>query len=44
VDVSAAVLKTSANASDADAFLRYVTRPEAAKVWKAGGVVETSPK
>jgi len=41
VDMSAAVLKVSANAKDAEAFLRYVTRPEAAAVWKAGGVVET---
>ncbi|HEX4273564.1 MAG TPA: substrate-binding domain-containing protein [Rhizomicrobium sp.] len=41
VDVSAAVLKISANASDAEAFLRYVTRPEAQAVWKAGGIAET---
>ena len=41
VDMSAAVLKVSANLSDADAFLRYVTRPEAQSVWKAGGIVET---
>jgi molybdate transport system substrate-binding protein len=41
VDASAAVLKVSANPSDAEAFLRYVTRPEAQAVWKAGGIVET---
>jgi molybdate transport system substrate-binding protein len=41
VDMSAAVLKVSTNAKDAEAFLHYVTRPEAAAVWKAGGVVET---
>jgi molybdate transport system substrate-binding protein len=41
VDVSAAVLKVSANPSDAEAFLRYVTRPEAQAVWQAGGIVET---
>lgn len=41
VDMSAAVLKVSAAPNDAEAFLRYVTRPEAAAVWKAGGVVET---
>ena len=41
VDVSAAVLKVSANSADAEAFLRYVTRPEAQSVWKAGGIVET---
>jgi molybdate transport system substrate-binding protein len=41
VDVSAAVLKVSANPSDAEAFLRYVTRPEAKAVWKAGGIAET---
>lgn len=41
VDVAAAVLKISADASDAEAFLRYVTRPEAQAVWKAGGIVET---
>jgi molybdate transport system substrate-binding protein len=41
VDVSAAVLKVSAAPAEAEAFLRYVTRPEAAKVWKDGGVVET---
>jgi molybdate transport system substrate-binding protein len=39
VDVSAAVLKVSATPDDAQAFLRYVTRPEAAAVWKAGGIV-----
>jgi len=44
VDMSAAVLKVSAAPSDAEAFLRYVTRPEAAAVWKAGGVVETRSK
>ena len=41
VDMSAAVLKVSANPSDAQAFLRYVTRPEAQAVWKAGGIAET---
>jgi molybdate transport system substrate-binding protein len=41
VDVSAAVLKVSTNPSDAEAFLRYVTRPEAQAVWKAGGIAET---
>jgi hypothetical protein len=35
------MLKISAHAADAEAFLHYVTRPEAASVWKAGGVVET---
>jgi len=44
VDVSAAVLKVSAAPGDAEAFLRYVTRPEAAAVWKAGGIVETPNK
>lgn len=41
VDVSIAVLKVSATPAEAQAFVRYVARPEAAKVWKAGGVVET---
>lgn len=41
VDMSAAVLKLSAAPDDAEAFLRYVTRPDAATVWKAGGVVES---
>ena len=41
VDVSAAVLKVSAAPDVAAAFLRYVTRPEAASVWHAGGIVET---
>ena len=41
VDMSAAVLKVSANAADAESFLRYVTRPEAQAVWKAGGIAET---
>jgi len=41
VDMSAALLKVSANSKEAEAFLRYVTRPEAAATWKAGGVVET---
>ena len=44
VDVSIAVLKVSAAPAEAQAFLRYVTRPEAAKVWKDGGVAETPPK
>ncbi len=44
VDVSAAVLKVSAAPSDAEAFLRYATRPETAPVWKAGGIVETPRK
>jgi molybdate transport system substrate-binding protein len=41
VDVSAAVLKVSAAPADAQAFLRYVTSPQAQAVWKAGGIVET---
>jgi molybdate transport system substrate-binding protein len=41
VDMSAAVLKVSAHPSDAEAFLRYVTRAEAQATWKAGGIVET---
>jgi molybdate transport system substrate-binding protein len=44
VDMSAAVLNVSATPSDAEAFLRYVTRPETAVVWKAGGIVETPAK
>ena len=44
VDMSAAVLKVSAAPAEAQAFLRYVTRAEAAAVWKAGGVVETPKK
>jgi molybdate transport system substrate-binding protein len=44
VDMSAAVLKISAASSDSQAFLRYVTRPETAAVWKAGGIVETPAK
>ena len=44
VDKLAAVLKVSAAPGDAEAFLRYVTRPEAAAVWKAGGIVETPNK
>jgi molybdate transport system substrate-binding protein len=41
VDMSAAVLKVSANPSEAQAFLHFVTRPEAQAVWKAGGIAET---
>jgi molybdate transport system substrate-binding protein len=44
VDVSAAVLKISAAPSDAEVFLRYVTRLEASPVWKEGGVIETPKK
>jgi len=44
VDVSAAVLKVSAAPGDAEAFLRYVTRPQAAATWKAGGFIETPKK
>jgi molybdate transport system substrate-binding protein len=44
VDMSAAVLKVSQAGGDAEAFLHYVTRPEAAAMWKAGGVVETPPR
>lgn len=40
VDVSAAVLNVAAAPAEAEAFLRYVTRPEAATVWKAGGIAE----
>jgi len=41
VDMSAAVLNVSAAPAEAEAFLRYVTRVEAAAVWKAGGIAET---
>jgi molybdate transport system substrate-binding protein len=41
VDVSAAVLKISAAPDLAEAFLRYVTSPQSAVVWKAGGIAET---
>ncbi|HTC83934.1 MAG TPA: substrate-binding domain-containing protein [Rhizomicrobium sp.] len=44
VDLSAAVLKVSAASGDAEAFLHYITRPEAAAVWKAGGVIKTPAK
>ena len=44
VDMAAAVLKISTAPSDAENFLRYVTRPEAAPVWKEGGVIETPKK
>jgi molybdate transport system substrate-binding protein len=44
VDLSAALLKISAAPGDAETFLRYVTRPQATAIWKAGGVVETPPK
>ena len=36
VDMSAAVLKVSGAPAEAQAFLRYVTRPEAAQIWKIG--------
>lgn len=39
LDVSAAVLKVSTAQAEAQDFLRYVTRAEAAATWKAGGVV-----
>jgi ABC-type glycerol-3-phosphate transport system substrate-binding protein len=42
--MSAAVLKVSADSKDAEAFLRYVTRPDAATVWKSGGGGETPSK
>lgn len=41
VDVSAAVLDISSAPDAAEAFLRYVTRPEAAPVWRAGGISKT---
>jgi molybdate transport system substrate-binding protein len=44
VDLSAAILNVSAAPGDAEAFLRYVTRPQSAAVWKAGGVIETPGK
>jgi molybdate transport system substrate-binding protein len=44
VDMSAAVLNISAASSEAEAFLRYVTRREAAATWTAGGVIETPSK
>jgi molybdate transport system substrate-binding protein len=44
VDMSVAVLKVSAAPKEAEAFLHYITRPQSAAVWKAGGVVETPSK
>ncbi|MBW8709329.1 MAG: substrate-binding domain-containing protein [Alphaproteobacteria bacterium] len=44
VDLSAAVLKISAAPSEAESFVRYVTRAGAAPVWKAGGVIEIPKK
>ncbi len=44
VDLSVALLKISTAPDEAQAFLRYVTRPEAAAIWKAGGVIETPSK
>jgi molybdate transport system substrate-binding protein len=44
VDMSAAVLKVSGATKDAQAFLQYITRPEMAAIWKAGGVVDISSK
>jgi len=44
VDMSAAVLKVSAAPKEAEAFLHYITRPEAAAVWRAGGVIEPVAK
>jgi molybdate transport system substrate-binding protein len=44
VDVSAAVLKVSAAPNDAEAFLRYATRPQSAPAWKDGGFIETPKK
>jgi ABC-type molybdate transport system substrate-binding protein len=41
VDMSAAILKISTAQAEAQAFLRYVMRPEAAKTWKYGGIAET---
>jgi len=38
IDVSAAVLKTSAAPDAARAFLDYITAPAAASVWDAGGI------
>jgi len=39
--MSAAVLTVSAMPGEAEDFLRYVERPDAAAAWKARGVVET---
>ncbi|HEU0095430.1 MAG TPA: substrate-binding domain-containing protein, partial [Rhizomicrobium sp.] len=41
VDMSAAVLNVAAAPAEAEAFLRYVARPEAAAVWKSDGIAET---
>jgi molybdate transport system substrate-binding protein len=41
VDMAAAILKISPAPSEAESFLRYVTRPETAAVWKEGGILET---
>jgi molybdate transport system substrate-binding protein len=38
IDVVASVFAHSAAAADALGFIRYVTRPEAARVWKAQGI------
>ena len=44
VDMSAAVLEIFAAPSDAESFLPYVIRPEAAPAWKEGDVIETPKK
>ena len=44
VDMAAAVLKVSTAPSEAESFLRYVTRSETASVWKEGGILETPQK
>lgn len=41
VDVSAGVLNISTAPDAAEAFLRYVTRPDAAAVWSKGGISKT---
>jgi molybdate transport system substrate-binding protein len=38
IDISGAVLGVAAAPDDAAAFLRYITGPQAAKVWMAGGI------
>lgn len=40
IDVSGAVLNVAAQPQEAADFLAYITRPEAAAVWKAGGIEE----
>jgi ABC-type glycerol-3-phosphate transport system substrate-binding protein len=38
VDISVAVTKSSSSTAEAEAFIKFITSPESASLWTAGGL------